>query len=71
MTIEGSDKMNLELTNDEVVLLRRILENYLPALREEVYKTEKFEWRESLKQDEELLKGMIARLEAAKTRTGV
>ena len=63
--------MNLDLSTDEMVLLHRILENYLPALREEVYKTEKFEWRESLKQDEELLKGLIARLDAAKTRAGV
>jgi hypothetical protein len=60
--------MNLELTDDEVVLLHRVLENYLPALREEVYKTEKFEWRESLKQDEVLLKSLIARLESAKSR---
>ena len=58
--------MNLDLTNDEVVLLHRVLENYLPALRSEVYKTENFEWRESLKQDEEVLKGLLARLEAAR-----
>ena len=63
--------MNLDLSTDEMVLLHRILENYLPALREEVYKTEKFEWRESLKQDEEVLKGLIARFDAAKTRAGV
>jgi hypothetical protein len=60
--------MNLELTDDEVVLLHRVLENYLPTLREEVYKTEKFEWRESLKQDEVLLKSLIARLASAKSR---
>ncbi len=62
--------MNLDLNNDEVVLLHRILENYLPALRSEVYKTENYDWRESLKQDEEVLKGIIARLDAAKARAG-
>ncbi|HEX5369345.1 MAG TPA: hypothetical protein VFY10_08035 [Dehalococcoidia bacterium] len=62
--------MNLDLSNDETVLLRRILENYLPNLREEVYKTENYEWRESLKKDEVVLKSLIARVEAAGARTG-
>jgi hypothetical protein len=55
--------VELKLNDDEARLLARILKNYLPDLREEVYKTENFEWRESLKQDEQILKALIAKTE--------
>ena len=37
--------MQLDLTEVEA----KVLENHRPELREEDYKTESFEWRESLK----------------------
>jgi chromosome condensin MukBEF complex kleisin-like MukF subunit len=55
--------MELSLQPNEVELLKRILENYLPQLREEIYKTENMDWRTSMHKDEALLKGLIARLE--------
>ena len=55
--------MELVLTADERQLLMQILRNRLPDLREEVYKTENYEWRQDLKQDEEVLKGLIAKLD--------
>jgi len=52
--------MDVALTNQGCAVVTSILENYLPALREEIYKTENFAWRTSLKQDEGLLKSVIA-----------
>jgi hypothetical protein len=57
------DGVELKLSQGEASLLTRVLTNYLPDLREEVYKTENYEWRESLKADEVVLKSLIARLE--------
>lgn len=37
----------IELTPEELELTTRILKNYLPNLREEVYKTENSDWREA------------------------
>ena len=55
--------MKLDLTDEELQLLRQMLKNRLPDLREEVYKTERYDWRQELKQDEVVLKGLIAKLE--------
>jgi hypothetical protein len=60
--------MELELTDEEMQLLRQLLKNRLPDLREEVYKTERYEWRQELKQDEEVLKGLIAKLDQLAAR---
>ena len=54
--------MQLSLTDDEAVLLRDVLNRYLPSLREEVYKTENYAMRQDLKADEVLLKDLITRL---------
>ncbi len=54
--------LNLEIKPDEVDLLKKILENHLADLRMEISNTDDFEYRESLKRDEALLKGMIARI---------
>jgi hypothetical protein len=54
--------MDLTLDEREVGVLARVLENYLPQLREEVYKTENFEMREALKRDEEVIKSLMSRL---------
>lgn len=57
--------MSVALNETESELVLRILKNYLPELREEVYKTENFDWRQSLKTDEAGVKELIARLESA------
>ena len=46
----------------EVELLRRLLGNALGEMREQVYKTERHEWRESLKDDEVMLKALLEQL---------
>ena len=61
--------MELKLEEPEIEVLRRVLQNYLPNLREEVYKTENYDWRQDLKKDEEIIKGLIARLEALQVRS--
>lgn len=43
-------------------MLGRLLSNSLGDLREQVYKTENYEWRKDLQQDEEILKGLLERL---------
>lgn len=55
--------MNLFLESHEAALLRQVLTTYLANLREEVYKTENYDLRQALKQDEDSIKRLIARLE--------
>jgi hypothetical protein len=57
--------VQLELNDEDVTLLLRILQHQLADLREEVYKTENYDWRESMKKDEATLKDIMARLDAA------
>ena len=54
--------MQLSLTDDEKGALIEILNQVLPNLREEVYKTESFDYREQLKRQEALIKGLLTRL---------
>ena len=54
--------MNLALSGDEQDFLLGVLDQKLGDLREEIYKTEDFEYKESLKADESLLKGLLAKL---------
>jgi hypothetical protein len=61
--------MDLSLTEEEARLLQHILSRYLPELRDEVYKTENYQWRQDLKHDEEVLKALIAKLEKAVPQT--
>jgi hypothetical protein len=55
--------MELSLGPAEVELLRRILANYLPELRTEINHTERYSLRQELKQDEEIVKGLLSRLD--------
>ncbi len=54
--------MEFNLQPEEGKLLARILSEYLSDLRMEISNTEKYEWRENLKQEEEMIKAMMARL---------
>jgi hypothetical protein len=56
--------MELKLTTREAELVDRIFKHYLPELRDEVYHTENRKYRESLELDEEVLKGVMERLDA-------
>lgn len=47
--------MNIELDERAARALREALDSYLADLREEIVKTEKFEWREALHQQKEVL----------------
>ena len=55
--------MNLILTNDEEVLLARILKTDLGDMKAETGKTENYNWRVEMKADEERLRHIIERLE--------
>jgi hypothetical protein len=57
--------MELTLQDSEVQLLERLLTSALGDLRMEITDTEKFEMRESMKKDEEVLKSIIRRLNPA------
>ena len=54
--------MQLELTADEHALLVTILDQALRDLKEEVYHTETMEYKEALKQREQLLQGLLSKL---------
>jgi hypothetical protein len=56
--------MELSLQPEEVTLLRQVLANYLADLRMEIGKTEQYDFRQALKRNEALLKGLLARLES-------
>jgi hypothetical protein len=59
--------MDLTIDAEESRVLRRVLDHYLREIREEIGKTENFDYRQGLKQDEEILKALIARVEPEPT----
>jgi hypothetical protein len=59
-----ADAVSLTLTAIEADALGTVLRDALAGLREEIYKTEKFAWRQELKQRETLLAGLLDRLPA-------
>ncbi len=54
--------MQLDLSSEEALELRGILENYLGDLRMEVSQTDNMDFRERLKAREAVVKELIARL---------
>ena len=59
--------MAITLERDDAEMVLAILKRYLGALKEEIGKTENYDWRQDMKRDEERIKALIARLE---TETG-
>jgi hypothetical protein len=57
--------MQIALNDEERETLLEVLNEVLPNLREEVYKTENFDYRQQLKRREALLVSLRARLSAA------
>jgi hypothetical protein len=54
--------MHIELTEEEVALLRELIERANADLREEVYKTEAADWKRALKAQERALRGLLEKL---------
>jgi hypothetical protein len=57
--------MNLSLSKEEAALIERLLRADLGDLKVEIGKTENYDWRVEMKQDQEMLIQIIGRLEAA------
>jgi hypothetical protein len=54
--------MELKLDDKEATLLKTVLEQHLSDLRMEIADTEKYDWRQDMKKDEETIKSLISRL---------
>jgi hypothetical protein len=52
----------IELTEAEAAVLRSVLESYLREVSGQISNTEKFEMREELKSDRELIRKIVAGL---------
>jgi len=57
--------MNINITDQERQLLVRIVEQYYLTLREEIYKTEAFEFKDKLKVEEAAIENLLEKLRAA------
>jgi hypothetical protein len=55
--------MQLALDPEEAALLVQVLERHLSDMREEIGKTENYDWRKGLQADEQKIKAMLARLQ--------
>jgi hypothetical protein len=62
--------MDLELSKEDFVLLKQILERYVSDLRMEIAGTENADWRKEMHVDEDRAKAMLERLNAAEPREG-
>lgn len=58
--------MKIDLSDREVKLLTRILDQYYRTLREEIYKTETYQVKDQLKDEESLVEGLLERLRGLK-----
>jgi hypothetical protein len=54
--------MHLLLSDDETVILRDLLDDYLPALRREVARTEQHELRHLMVQRQDLVERLLEQL---------
>lgn len=54
--------MQVQMNDEEQQILVDVLSATLPDLREEVYKTENFDYREKLKRREAVVKSLLERL---------
>jgi hypothetical protein len=58
--------MNLELTDKEKDALIGVLKDYIPELRGEIASGGKHEFKEELKEEETILKGILEKLNVLK-----
>jgi len=61
--------MTLELTSEEIDLLREVAESAYNDLREEIYKTEDTDYKKPLKRREALFESILKKLSAASCAT--
>jgi hypothetical protein len=54
--------MQLELTGDEQTLLAALVDEALRNLKEEIYHTETYEYKDQLKAREQLMIGLLGKL---------
>ena len=54
--------MQVDLSEDEVAALLAALDQYIPSLREEIGKTENYDYREELKVQEASLQRVVTKL---------
>ncbi len=54
--------MNLELTDKELNMLVEVLKDYVPELRGEIASGVKHDFKMELKEEEEVLKGILEKL---------
>jgi hypothetical protein len=57
--------MQIEVTTEELELLREILDRANADLREEVHKTEAREWKRALKAREQVVAALLAKVSRA------
>ena len=62
--------MEFILDETEVDVLSRVLTNYLPGFMTTISNTENFDWRQEMKQDEEVIRRLINRLEELAGKKG-
>ena len=58
--------IQITLSDEEASSLRNVLESYLSDLRMEIADTERMDFRDGLKRQEEFLNGLLARLSAGR-----
>lgn len=61
--------MTIDLSAPERELLLAVLRDQLGSLKGEIYKTETWDYKQELKGREELLVGLIGRLESAEAQS--
>jgi hypothetical protein len=54
--------VNLDLTHDDVAILRDVIRSYLNELHDEIAHTENFDFREGLQQRQRRLQELLERL---------
>lgn len=61
--------MDLELSSEDFVLLKDVLERYVSNLRMEIAGTENADWRKQMHADEDRAKALLERLNSARPAT--
>jgi hypothetical protein len=62
--------MQLRLSDDELTVLRQVLEVYLTQLRDEVSNTDSYDLRQALKRNEQVIKDLMRKV-SAEVKAGV
>jgi LPS O-antigen subunit length determinant protein (WzzB/FepE family) len=58
----GTANVNLDLTQEDVAILRDVIRSYLSDLHDEIAHTENFEFRTALQARQQRLNDLLARL---------